>query len=176
MLLLCAGLEGCSEHCALLSAIGALQRHMPQLLCCCQTAAATAPLPPPGLLQPPTPPSKHSNPVPRSNGFERKVRKAKRAARSELSVSRGGWRQWRYATDTGLLQTAGLTDGLPRVDGTQLSWVQFVEQFERPRQPCIITGLCDSWRAAQEWTPERLAARLGDCKFKVGSWLPGASE
>lgn len=79
----------------------------------------------------------------------------------------------------GLLETAHLTDGLERVDASTLTLEQFVERYERPRRPVMITGLCGGWRAAQEWTPDRLLERLGECKFKVGAgrevFLTGAA-
>lgn len=96
------------------------------------------------------------------------VRKAKRAARSELSVSRGEWRKHGYASSPALLRTHGLVDGLPRVDASSLTAEEFAERYERPRQPVVLTGLCDAWPAAREWTLDRLLQRLGHCKFKVG--------
>ena len=45
---------------------------------------------------------------------------------------------------------------------------EFVERFEAPKLPVVITGLCDGWPAAREWAPEALLARYGDHKFKVG--------
>ncbi len=72
------------------------------------------------------------------------------------------------ASPPGLLETAHLTDGLERVDGSTLTLEQFVQRYEAPRRPVMLTGLCGGWRAAQEWTPDRLLERLGDCKFKVG--------
>ena len=115
----------------------------------------------------------------RDSSFERKVRRAKRAARSELSVSRGEWRKWGFAGEPSLVALepppGGLqADGLPLLDGSRLSVEEFVERYERPRRPCVITGLCDGWRAAREWTPDRLLERLGGCKFKVRSCCQGA--
>lgn len=68
----------------------------------------------------------------------------------------------------GLLETAHLNDTLERVDASALTLEDFVQRYERPRRPVMLTGLCAGWRAAEEWTPGRLLARLGDCKFKVG--------
>lgn len=42
----------------------------------------------------------------RDSSFERKVRRAKRAARSELSVSKGEWRKWGYASAPGACRWA----------------------------------------------------------------------
>ena len=44
---------------------------------------------------------------------------------------------------------------------------EFVERFERPRLPVVITGLCDGWRAANDWNEDTLLQRYGDHKFKV---------
>lgn len=102
-----------------------------------------------------------------NSSFERKLRRAKRAARSELSLSRGEWRKHGYAARPDLLQTAGLVDTLPRVDARSLTRERFAEEWERPRRPCMLTGLCDGWRAQHEWTPDRLLQRLGHCRLKV---------
>ncbi len=44
---------------------------------------------------------------------------------------------------------------------------QFVERFERPRLPVVITGITDTWPASQHCTNEGLVQRYGDHKFKV---------
>lgn len=48
-----------------------------------------------------------------------------------------------------------------------LTLEQFVERFERPRIPVVITGLTDAWPAQQAWTPTALRARYGEHRFKV---------
>jgi hypothetical protein len=48
---------------------------------------------------------------------QHKIRSAKRAARSELSVSQGDWRRRGYAEDAAAaLDLEGLVDDLPRVN------------------------------------------------------------
>jgi hypothetical protein len=170
------------------------------------------------------------------------VRAAKRAARSELSVSKGEWRKHGYA-ESDLLSTAGIVDQVERVhcsvrsqlqprDSTlalfgaaqaalclppardcilccsraagvlscvaclwharccltqrvcskalrrlpgpeplvrcqELTVEQFVERFERPRIPVVLTGLCDGWRAAHAWRQPELLQQYGDHKFKA---------
>jgi hypothetical protein len=44
---------------------------------------------------------------------------------------------------------------------------RFVELFEAPRQPVVITGLTDTWPAVQQWTPQALLQQFRDHKFKV---------
>lgn len=115
---------------------------------------------------------------------ERKIRAAKRAARSELSVSKGDWcvlvgctclnthmshthrRRHGYA-HTAVCSTEGIHDTVPRIHIHNLTAEQFVQRFERPRLPTVITGACDNWPAVQTWTLEQLIARFGDHKFKV---------
>lgn len=49
-----------------------------------------------------------------------------------------------------------------------LTPAQFLDQFERPRRPVIITGATDGWGAHRNWLPEVLAIKYRDHKFKVG--------
>lgn len=98
----------------------------------------------------------------------RRVRAAKRAARSELSVSGGDWKRRRHA-NSDVLSTTGVTDSLERVHWKDLSAEQFAEKYESKKQPVVITGVCDDWPACAAWTEERLLAKYGDHKFKVGS-------
>lgn len=51
--------------------------------------------------------------------------------------------------------------------GQELTLEQFVERYERPRIPVVITGLTDGWAAAQAWTPAALRARFGEHRFKA---------
>ena len=58
--------------------------------------------------------------------------------------------------------------GITRILAEQdLSAKQFVERFERPRLPVVITGLCDSWRGQENWTAQNLLRHYGEHKFKV---------
>ena len=44
---------------------------------------------------------------------------------------------------------------------------QFVERYERPRLPVVVTGLCDRWPAAQRWSVPGLLERFAHHKFKA---------
>ena len=132
-------------------------------LTCCRGGRALVAGPPDTPRPPP--------PVGRSR-LERRIRRAKRAARSELSVSRGGWTQHGFASPAStLLSTQGVVDTLPRVDGRGLTQAQFAEQWEVPRRPCALTHLTEGWRAAREWAPEGLLAKCSSHRFKVGPGL-----
>jgi len=101
----------------------------------------------------------------------RKIRKAKRACRSELSVSKGDWTRRSYATSN-VLSLAGVVDTLPRVDARTTSWETFVACFESRRRPCIITHAMDDWpafRGERAWTLEALRQRFAGVRLKVGS-------
>ncbi|KAG8459789.1 hypothetical protein KFE25_014352 [Diacronema lutheri] len=53
------------------------------------------------------------------------------------------------------------------VDG--LSHAEFVEKYEKPRVPLILTGAVSKWRAATEWTRARLVERYGQTRFRVSA-------
>ena len=57
--------------------------------------------------------------------------------------------------------------GHHRFCAQELSVEQFVARFEAPRLPVVLTGLCDSWPAAERWTPEGLMLGFAHHKFKV---------
>lgn len=96
----------------------------------------------------------------------KKLRYAKREARSELSVSKGGWRKHNYV-HTDLLSTDKINDTLPRVHIDDITLEEFIEKYERPKKPVIIIGAMDAWPAMQgEWTPERLKERFGQHKVR----------
>lgn len=100
--------------------------------------------------------------------WARKVRKAKRRIRSELSVNAGDWSRRRYAHDPTLLSAQGIVDTLPRVHGPNLKPTTFADTYERPRLPVILTGLLDEWPAAM-WTFDSFRSEYGDVKFKLGT-------
>lgn len=94
--------------------------------------------------------------------WDKAIRAAKRDIRSELSVSKGHWSRLGYARQPALVCAEGqAADTVPRVHCSWLSVEEFVERFERPRQPVVITGLQDSWRAPTEWTLDKLLQRYG---------------
>ena len=70
---------------------------------------------------------------------EKRIRRAKRATRSELSVSGGEWQKNGYYLDASVLSTANLGDDVPRISAREVSKQEFIERFEKPRLPCIIT-------------------------------------
>lgn len=58
---------------------------------------------------------------------------------------------------------------MPRKQDVTLD--DFVDQFERPRIPVVLTGLTDGWPAAESWTEDQLLARFREHKFKASLCL-----
>ena len=100
---------------------------------------------------------------------EKRIRAAKRATRSELSVSGGEWAKNGYAGDPDVLSTANLGDDVPRISAKTVSVREFRERFENPRLPCIITDAMDHWPAMRTWTYDGFLDRFANHKFKVGA-------
>jgi hypothetical protein len=56
-----------------------------------------------------------------------------------------------------------------------LTPVQFVERYEVPQLPVVLTGLTEGWSAVQQWTPDQLLTQYGSHKFKVErQWHTGS--
>ncbi len=47
------------------------------------------------------------------------------------------------------------------------SVAEFRRRFENPRQPVVITGAMDHWKAMQRWSPDYFAEHLGDVPIPV---------
>lgn len=105
--------------------------------------------------------------------YEKKLAKAKRKGRSELSVSRGDWTKRGYAWDPAITSRDRVVDQIERVDARTLSPEAFAERFERPGIPVILTHAMEGWPAlgggADDWSMENLLRRFGEHKFKVGT-------
>lgn len=52
---------------------------------------------------------------------------------------------------------------------SNLSVQEFIEKYEKPGIPVIITDLTKEWTAKYEWTKERLLEKYADVKFRTGS-------
>ena len=49
----------------------------------------------------------------------------------------------------------------------QLTLEAFVEEYERPNKPVLITGMIDHWPALQEWTADRFASHFPDLPLRT---------
>jgi hypothetical protein len=61
-------------------------------------------------------------------------------------------------------------DSLPRHSATTLSMDDFINNFERPNIPVVITDCVSKWKAYKEWTFESLKSRFGKTKFHVAGY------
>ena len=52
------------------------------------------------------------------------------------------------------LHTVMQSDNVPRVDVRQISQDEFVEKFDIPKLPVVLTHVQDHWMARKKWTKE----------------------
>ena len=64
------------------------------------------------------------------------------------------------------LQSFARVDNIERRSGLTLQ--EFIEQYERPSKPVILTDVVPRWPAFKTWNKETLLERYGDVVFKVG--------
>ncbi|XP_028399683.1 bifunctional arginine demethylase and lysyl-hydroxylase JMJD6-like [Dendronephthya gigantea] len=100
-----------------------------------------------------------------SSKSKSRIKKAKASARPELKVD--GWTKYKF-NDTFDLSLDSFTDNVPRINCNKISHEEFIEKFERPLKPVVITHCLDSWPAMRRWTLERLVKKYRNQKFKVG--------
>ena len=64
-----------------------------------------------------------------------------------------GWTKLNYAEhfDTSL---GTVKDNVPRQDCNKISKSEFVERFEKPRIPVVLTHTMDHWKSMRKWTVE----------------------
>lgn len=63
------------------------------------------------------------------------------------------WVEREYAR-TFDLSWSHVPDTLPRVDVKRVSPEEFIEKYEKPYLPCVLTGVQDTWMAREKWTLE----------------------
>lgn len=100
------------------------------------------------------------------------IQEAKAKARPELKGDEG-WQRFRYAEryanwPTDLCSVTDPAVMVPRVNCGDISHREFVDRFERPKRPVVLTGCTNHWLAQKKWTLERLAKKYRNQKFKVG--------
>ncbi len=60
--------------------------------------------------------------------------------------------------------------GVPRVDGRTLEVATFVERFEGPSRPAILTHVATAWAAMDEMQVDRLRGRYGAAEVTAGGF------
>ncbi|CAG8483560.1 7747_t:CDS:2, partial [Scutellospora calospora] len=96
--------------------------------------------------------------------YERKVKKAKLNARSELDIFE--WSKFGYANNNYWISPSA--DKLSRIDESQVSREEFIEKYEVPGLPVVITGCSKAWTAEIKWNKEELLRNYARHKFKIG--------
>ncbi|XP_059078290.1 bifunctional arginine demethylase and lysyl-hydroxylase JMJD6-like isoform X4 [Tigriopus californicus] len=135
-----------------------------------------APLPDSSAAVPTTPTTRRlgvPGSAPTSRRARKRIRDAKKKARPELKT-REMWVERNYAR-TFDLSWSHVPDTLARVDVKRVSPQEFIEKFEKPYLPCVLTGVQDTWLAQEKWTLERLAKKYRNQKFKCGEDNEGYS-
>ncbi|KAI9327183.1 hypothetical protein DFJ73DRAFT_601050, partial [Zopfochytrium polystomum] len=97
--------------------------------------------------------------------FERRLRRTKRMARSEIESD--DWRRYQYSGRVNFWLDPE-RDHIERISCRTCSKVEFIERFEAPGLPVVITEALDDWPAATNWHPEKLLLRFHSEKFKIG--------
>lgn len=101
------------------------------------------------------------------------IQEAKTKARPELKGDEG-WSRLKYDEkfDCSL---GSCPDNISRISCKNISHKEFIEQYERPRIPVVITKCSSHWLAYQKWTLPRIAKKYRNQKFRVGEDNDGYS-
>lgn len=70
---------------------------------------------------------------------------------SELGES--DWYRFNYL-ETFDLSHKTVNDCVERIDGSKISLQEFIERYEKPYKPVVITNIQKHWRGNEKWTQE----------------------
>jgi len=104
---------------------------------------------------------------------KKRIKETKRKARPELD-ERVGWTELNYSSSFDLSHRT-VKDNVPRIDVNTVSTQEFIDKYERTYTPVVIRGVTDNWKSTEKWTPERLAKKYRNQKFKCGEDNQGYS-
>ncbi|CAI7990974.1 Bifunctional arginine demethylase and lysyl-hydroxylase JMJD6 [Geodia barretti] len=102
-----------------------------------------------------------------------KVEEARAKARPELK-GEAGWTRFGYAVSFPLAPEL-VQDNCPRINYLEVNEGQFIQQYEAPGLPVVITHSQLDWQASRKWTLERLAKKYHNQRFKCGEDNDGYS-
>ena len=75
--------------------------------------------------------------------------------------------QWYRATAEPRWMALTSPETIDRRSG--LSLEEFIEEYEKPGKPVVLTDVMHKWSAASAWTKENLLKRHGNATFRTGS-------
>ncbi|XP_055845188.1 bifunctional arginine demethylase and lysyl-hydroxylase PSR [Episyrphus balteatus] len=102
----------------------------------------------------------------------KRLREVKRKARPELN-DKESWTALRYADR--FEQFTQFTDNVDRIDENCVDCQTFIERYEKPYLPVVITSTQEGWKAQEKWTMNRLVKKYRNQKFKCGEDNEGYS-
>ena len=97
---------------------------------------------------------------------KKRTDRCKQKHRTDLKLDE--WAKFDYFSKTNVNDLLGIDVAYPvspqidRVHQSRLSVQQFIDNYERPAVPCIITGCADKWRARKEWSFESFSKSYGN--------------
>ena len=103
---------------------------------------------------------------------KKRIDQCKAKHRTDIKVN-----EWAEANYWGTTSTADLIGAdvaypvspqIDRVHQSRLSVEQFIETYEKPAIPCMLTGCADHWKARTEWSYENFLKRYGNVLLKCG--------
>lgn len=103
---------------------------------------------------------------------KKRIKEAKKRSRPELS-DYWSWNMLNYAVHFDKYKV--VNDTIERIDVNKVSLEEFVEKYEKPYKPVVITGIQNNWGAQQKWTLHRLCKKYRNQKFKCGEDNQGYS-
>ena len=65
-------------------------------------------------------------------------------------LDREGWYQLKYAECFDEFKK--FTDNTKRISVKETSPQEFIERYEKPYKPVVITGITETWKAVEKWT------------------------
>lgn len=101
------------------------------------------------------------------------IQDAKARARPELKGDYG-WKKHNFSNKLDL-SPSEIPDNVERVDVRQISQDDFVQRFDKPKIPVVLTHVQDHWMARKKWYSQRLMKKYRNQRFKVGEDNDGYS-
>ncbi|KAI9269853.1 hypothetical protein BY458DRAFT_475290 [Sporodiniella umbellata] len=100
----------------------------------------------------------------KSEKYNAKIKKVKLKVRSEIDLF--DWRKWKFHRNDYWIDS--YLDTVPRIDYRITTKKEFIDKYEAPNIPVVITHVTDEWKANKHWTEAYLLKNYRSHTFKVG--------